>query len=90
MVDGEGMWECEGWCSEWRLMCCARVCVYLRLHEMSMCGVLVCECEDGVARCGLREGCVWGCACVFLFVVGVAGWCVVGILIVGYKPHIHE
>ena len=64
-------------------MLCAHVCVWVCLCGMSMCGLLVCECVyvDSVGRCGLREGCVWGCACAcalhwdsVVVMVGAA-WC---------------
>ena len=53
MVRGCG--KCEGGCSEWRLRCWARACVYGRVCGMIMCGLLVCECVRmvwGGVACG--------------------------------------
>ena len=50
-----------------------------RVCGMNMCELLVCE--DGVWRCGLREGCVWECACArawhrdSVVVMVEAAWC---------------
>jgi hypothetical protein len=50
VVDGEELWACEGEWSEYRLGCWSRLCVYVRVCGMSMCGLMVC---DGVRM-------VWG------------------------------
>ena len=84
-MDGEGMWECEGGCSEWRLMCWARACVYWRVCGMSICGLMVCGCVRkvwGGAACG--KGVCVGlrmCVCIALGQCGCDGgggmvwWC---------------
>jgi hypothetical protein len=69
VVDGEGMWECEDGCSEWRLSCWARACVCGRLCVWAD-GV----CADGVFEDGVRMVwpawwvCVWDCADAFAVV----------------------